>query len=91
MRELFDYFGQTETDVAFDAALTFSYGDPIAELRNMDRVVVILAKVGNLHPGWVEEQDIVRQNRLLSVLLEFVELQRQSFESKATDNKKEWL
>jgi len=89
MRDLFGYFGQSDGDVICDAALAFAFDDPAKELREMDRALIVLAKFANLPPEWTEQQDIVRQNQLLSILHELIETQRQTFE-RSNDKPKEW-
>lgn len=75
MLELFDFHGQTLADAAYVAALTFAI-DLDEWVDSIDRSLVFLAKYGNLPPAWVEQQDLVRQNRLVRITIDFLRQQQ---------------
>jgi hypothetical protein len=86
MQYLFDYYGQTVSDVAHTCAIAF--GIKIDEwVDSIDRTIVFLSKYANLPPAWVEEQDIVRQNRLVRIVCNFIEA---SSDAGKSDTEPEW-
>jgi hypothetical protein len=86
MHDLFDYYGCTPASVAYIASVGFSIN--VREwVDSIDRTIVFLAKFANLPPAWVEEQDIVRQNRLVKITFDYINTQKATIE---TDNPPEW-
>ena len=71
LRIWFGYFGQTIQDVEYECTILFTV-DLKVWIDNIDRTVVFLAKFANLPPDWVEEQDIVRQYRLVQITRSFI-------------------
>jgi hypothetical protein len=58
-----------------NAAYAFSI-DIEKELELIDWNIVFLSKFAHLDAAWVEEQDIVRQNRLIKITMRFQSTQQ---------------
>lgn len=90
MKELFNYYGQSVSDVTFGAAVEFSI--KLDEwVDDTERMLLFLCKHANLPPVWIEAQDITRLNRLLRITIEMIEAQNPGPNDSSDDSNKEWL
>lgn len=83
--ESFQYFGASFGDVVLNAAFAFSTNVE-TEIDLIDRNIVFLSKFANLSAEWVEAQDVVRQNRLVRITMDFMDTQKTTVAFDDDDN-----